>query len=197
MLGAVLGAQQASAEDIAIHAGHMVDGLSRAPRTRVIILVHEDRIVSIISGFSESAGARIVGLSDKTVLPEMIDADVHLVADLSRYSVLLPCVTRSGYDELLSGVANARATLLAGFTSVRDFGGDTAAIVALKKSIAVGETIGPRSWVSGEPLGPTGGHWDKHTQGIANQRHPPTGRMRARCNTPFHIDRSLLWLRGD
>jgi imidazolonepropionase-like amidohydrolase len=72
-------------------------------------------------------------------------------------------VTETRFDAAVKSTAYARNTLLAGFTSVRDVGADTGVVVALKKQIAKGVVPGPRMWVSGAPLGPTGGHTDQST----------------------------------
>jgi imidazolonepropionase-like amidohydrolase len=153
----------APAEDIAIHAGRLIDGVARTPRSNVTVLIHDDRIVSVTPGFSQPAGARLIDLSHKTLLPGLIDGHVHMLVNLERHPGQLAKVTRSSYDDLMSGVGYARTTLLAGFTSARDLGGPTSAIVALKKAINSGEIDGPRLWVAGMMLGPTGGHSDLHT----------------------------------
>jgi imidazolonepropionase-like amidohydrolase len=69
-------------------------------------------------------------------------------------------VTTTSFDAAVESTAYARATLLAGFTSARDVGAEVGPIVALKKAIAKGVVAGPRLWVAGPPLGPTGGHGD-------------------------------------
>src|SRR5258708_12356872 len=69
-------------------------------------------------------------------------------------------MTRTSFDDEIDGVNNARATLMAGFTAIRDVGSATGVVVALKRAINNGLTPGPRMWVAGTPLGPTGGHGD-------------------------------------
>jgi imidazolonepropionase-like amidohydrolase len=69
-------------------------------------------------------------------------------------------MTRTAFDDEIDAVVNARNTLMAGFTSARDVGGDTGVVVALKRAINSGVIPGPRLWVAGTPLGPTGGHGD-------------------------------------
>src|SRR5258706_15176904 len=68
------------AADVAIHAGHLIDGTGARPRDQVTILVHDDRIVSVTPGFTQPAGARVVDLSDSTVLPGLIDCHVHITS---------------------------------------------------------------------------------------------------------------------
>lgn len=80
----------ASAEDIAIHAGRLIDGVARIPRSNVTVLIHDDRIIAIMPGFTRPTGARVIDLSRKTVLPGLIDGHVHLLFDLERFPGLLP-----------------------------------------------------------------------------------------------------------
>lgn len=157
------GAGSAEAKDIVIHAGTLIDGVSSGERHNVSIVIRDDRIVSVDDGFTTPAGTEVIDLSRQTVLPGLIDAHVHLTLQLGKRQQLLSPVTRSSYDEAMDGVANARTTLLAGFTSVRDVGGFTPVVVALKKGQREGTIQGPRMWVSGNILGPTGGHGDIST----------------------------------
>ena len=150
----------AGAHDLVVHAGHLVDGGGGTPARQVSILVHDDRIVAIQPGFVTPPGAEIVDLSNETVLPGLIDCHVHILSTYHPGDPIRNAVTRDAFDEEIDGVVDARATLMAGFTSVRDVGDDTGAVVALKRAIASGVLPGPRIWTSGAPLGPTGGHTD-------------------------------------
>jgi imidazolonepropionase-like amidohydrolase len=158
---ALLAAVPATADDIVIHAGRLIDGTGAAPQSHVSILVHDDRIAAVLPGFVEGpAGAQVIDLSGAAVLPGLIDCHVHILQAFHRGDPLHYTVTHSAYDQLIDGVNDARATLLAGFTSVRDVGDDTTAVVALKRAVQSGTLPGPRMWVSGDPIGPTGGHGD-------------------------------------
>jgi len=153
-------AAPAAARDLVIHAGRLIDGTGKPPQTQVSILVHDDRIVAVQPGFVAPAGAEVVDLSNATVLPGLIDDHVHITQSFHKGDPIHTAMTRTSYDDAMDAVSNARATLLAGFTTVRDVGGETGVVVALKRAIAGGVLPGPRMWVAGTPLGPTGGHGD-------------------------------------
>jgi imidazolonepropionase-like amidohydrolase len=155
-----LSAAPAAARDLAIHAGRLIDGTGKAVQEKVTILVHDDRITSVEAGFTAPRGAEVIDLSNSTVLPGLIDDHVHITQSFHKGDPIHTSMTRTSFDDEIDAVVNARNTLMAGFTSARDVGGDTGVVVALKHAINSGVIPGPRLWVAGTPLGPTGGHGD-------------------------------------
>jgi imidazolonepropionase-like amidohydrolase len=153
----------AQAKDIAIHAGRLIDGTGAPPMSQVTILIHDDRILSVKPGFNQPGDAAIIDLSNATVLPGLIDCHVHISDQFDGGDPIREMVTQTDYDAAYRNPAYARATLEAGFTSVRDVGSWTQLVVAMKRAIATGVIAGPRMWVAGAPLGPTGGHTDSRS----------------------------------
>lgn len=159
-LALVLCAAPAMAHDVVVHAGRLIDGVDKSERTNVSILIHDDRIVGVENGFVSPASADVIDLSHSTVLPGLIDCHVHITGQADGGNPVAEAVTMTEYDDAVRSTAYARNTLLAGFTSVRDVGANVHVVVALKKAINAGFVEGPRMWVAGPPLGPTGGHSD-------------------------------------
>ena len=160
------------AQDVVIHAGTLIDGVSDTPRKQVSILVRDDKIVSVESGFQTPAGAGVIDLSNATVLPGFIDCHVHMSAKLpSRSNEVEDRMTHTDIDRAFDGAVFARRMLQQGFTTARDVGGgdDT---VSLREAIAAGKVPGPRLYVALEPLGPTAGHGDSRTGLDPQLSHP-------------------------
>jgi imidazolonepropionase-like amidohydrolase len=150
---AAVGPARAPAQEpalVAIRAGRLVDVERGEVRRDQVVLIRGDRITAVQPASARiPAGARIIDLSRSTVLPGLIDCHTHLIGDIQNADVLLP-LERSEAQEAFSGVRNARATLLAGFTTVRDVGTYRAFVdVALRDAIDDGTVVGPRMRVAG------------------------------------------------
>ena len=137
----------------------VVDGRLLGDRT---IVIAGDRIerVAASPSIDVPAGADVIDLGDMTVLPGLLDMHVHLAGDTEAkgYRRLEASIPRIA----LHGAANARNTLLAGFTTVRNVGAGGYVDVALRDAINDGDIPGPRMRVSGPSLGITGGHCDNN-----------------------------------
>ena len=152
----------AHAGDVVIHAGTLFDGTGDAPRSRVSVVIHDDRIVAVQPGFITPAGAEVIDLVGMTVLPGFIDCHVHVATKLpSRVNATEDSLTHSDLSRAFDAVTFVRAMLQQGFTSARDVGGGDDS-VAVGRAIDAGIIAGPRLWVSLEALGPTAGHGDPH-----------------------------------
>ncbi|MEG8029557.1 amidohydrolase family protein [Sphingomonas aerolata] len=145
-----------------IQAGTLLDRPGQAPRGATTIIVRDGKIVALRDGFvAPEAGATLVDLRTAFVMPGMVDMHVHLWGiggDPMR--ARLEAMTRDRFDDEMTAVANARQTLAAGFTSVRDLGGDPRGIRALRDAIDAGAIEGPSITNAGEMISVTGGHGD-------------------------------------
>jgi imidazolonepropionase-like amidohydrolase len=199
--GPVNAAAAASAEKTAdgaveaIHAGRLIDPASGRVLTDQMILVRDGKILALgsASAVKPPAGAVLIDLTHATVLPGLIDVHVHLNANPQNGGA--NGLTISTAREAIDGVANARKTLLAGFTSVRNVGAGGFSDVALRDGINAGEVEGPRMQVSGPPLGATGGHadenllpWDFHYKDDGIADGPWALRAKVRQNIKYGAD---------
>jgi len=150
-----------SSRRVALHAGHVLDVKTGRMLADQILVIEDGKIVAMTAAAEAKipADASRLELPNATVLPGLIDAHTHLTMEPSfGYESLAISIPR----EALIGAKNARLTLLAGFTTVRNVGAGGFTDVALRDSINAGDVPGPRMLVSGPALGITGGHCDNN-----------------------------------
>ena len=144
-----------------IQAGALLATPGEAPRGSSTIIVRGSKIAEIRDGFvAPEAGAELVDLRDKFVLPGLIDMHVHFYSSGYPLQSRLTFATRDKADQFVDAEVHARQTLDAGFTTVRDLGGDPRGIRALRDAIARGDIEGPTIVNAGEMISVTAGHGD-------------------------------------
>ncbi|MFC4292382.1 amidohydrolase family protein [Sphingorhabdus arenilitoris] len=185
----------ASAETVILKAGAMVDVVQGSLVTDPVITITNGIIVKVERGDASISGdATIIDLGTKTILPGLIDMHVHLTGK----------ATDQGYRRLqisderaaITGVLNAKKTLMAGVTTARNVGAPSFSDVALRDAINDGDVEGPRLFVSGPPIGITGGHCSDNNllpseygvvgEGVADG--PWAARSMVRRNVKYGVD---------
>jgi imidazolonepropionase-like amidohydrolase len=196
LAAALFGAAAAHAQTVTvIKAGRLIDVAAGKVLTDQVIVIAGDRIreVGAAGAVNVPAGATVIDLGTKTVLPGLIDTHTHITGDPTTppyhgYGISVPRMA-------LKGALNARTTLLAGVTTIRDVGATGYSDVALRDAINDGDVIGPRMLVSGPALGITGGHCDDNllapefqheAEGVANGADAV--RAAVRRNVKYGVD---------
>jgi imidazolonepropionase-like amidohydrolase len=156
-------ATAANAETYAIQAGRLIVDAAQAERGNSTVIVDNGRISRIEDGFIAPAGAIVVDERSKTVLPGMTDVHVHLTQTSGTPWYAYYTLKFSNDYSTTLGLTHALEMARGGFTTVRDLGGHTSSVVAVRDAIAEGRFPGPRVKVSGDPLSMIGGHADPAT----------------------------------
>ncbi len=151
-----------------IHAGTLLAKPGEAPRGPSTIVVRDGKVAEIRDGFvAPEGGAELIDLKDRFVMPGLIDMHVHLWGiggDPLR--ARLTALTADDADDIMVAVRNARVTLEAGFTTVRDLGGHARGMRALREGVERGDIAGPTIVNAGSSISVSGGHADG-TNGVA------------------------------
>jgi imidazolonepropionase-like amidohydrolase len=140
---------------VAVRAGRLIDGQGGPPVRDAVILIQGDRVTAAGSGLAIPAGAEVIDLSKKTVLPGLIDCHTHLTQQSGDYCEDL--FRRSPIDQAIVAPVYARRTLEAGFTTVRDVGASEFIDVALRNAINRGTWWARACWWRPWPWGPPAG----------------------------------------
>ena len=184
-----IAANAADQTTIVLKAARMFDGKSKALVQNAVVIVQGDKIIDVGSNLPVPGGAQVIDLGDATLSPGFMDAHTHLTLDFSGdYNLRrLHELDLNVSEQAIKVTTYARATVEAGFTTVRDLGsrfvGSREFVdVALRNSINKGVIVGPRMLVATKGIGATGGHFDPtsgfrdflfgreadYTDGIAN-----------------------------
>src|SRR5579864_193974 len=155
-------AQKPAGKTYVLKAARMFDGKSTALATPGLVVVSQGKIVAVGGKTAVPAGAEVIDLGDATLLPGFIDAHTHLTMMYSDdwKQNTLDGLQKTIAEQALDASANARVTLMAGFTTVRDVGSSDYLDVGLRNAIRDHVLPGPRMLVCVHALGSTGGHCD-------------------------------------
>jgi imidazolonepropionase-like amidohydrolase len=167
-----------------IHAGTLMDRPGRAPRRNVTIMVRDGLIQSVQDGFTTApVGARVIDLRDRFVLPGLIDSHVHLASDRAGNEGFMSGFTDSPALRSHEAAWNARKTLEAGFTTVRNLGSADGVTLGLRDAINRGWAVGPRIVDSGTSISATTGHMDA-ALGVREELHEELRKAGNLCDGP-------------
>ena len=148
-----------AAQRTILHCGKLINGVSDQVQTQMSVVIQGNKIVSIDKGYTRgSREDQVIDLKDKTVMPGLMDMHVHIEGQTSptRY---VESFTANEADIAYNAQFYAKATLMAGFTTVRDLGG-TGVNISLRKAINAGKVVGPNIYTAGKTIATTGGHGD-------------------------------------
>jgi len=158
-----MGQEKKAAKSYVLKAARMFDGKSNALVSPGLVVVSDGKIVGVGAGAETPVGAQVIELGDATLLPGFIDAHTHLTMmyreDYTRAA--LDGLQKTIPEMALDGSVNARVTLMAGFTTVRDVGSRDYLDAGLRNAINRGVVPGPRMLVAVHAIGATGGHCDE------------------------------------
>lgn len=156
-------APKPESKTIVLKAARLFDGKSNVLMTPGMVVVSDGKIAATGANANVPAGAEVIDLGDATLLPGFIDAHTHLTMMYTTdyKQAALDGLQKTIPEQTLDSIANAKVTLMAGFTTVRDVGSHHFIDVGLRNAIRNGKVPGPRMLVSVHAIGTTGGHCDE------------------------------------
>jgi imidazolonepropionase-like amidohydrolase len=181
-----------------IHAGQLLDKPGSAPRGPSTVVIRNGKIAEVLNGHQPGpAGATLIDLKDRFVLPGLIDSHVHLESDAGGNAGFIESVTDSPARAAYRAAVNAKKTLMAGFTTVRNLGDSSGATLALRDAVAAGDLPGPRIIDAGWGISTTSGHADstlslsEDLHAAVNQENLCDGVESCRRAVRLHIRRGV------
>ncbi|HXN25103.1 MAG TPA: amidohydrolase family protein [Candidatus Dormibacteraeota bacterium] len=186
-------AQPAPPKTMVLKAARMFDGKGDTLAKPGIVVISHTRITAAGPHATIPAGAEVIDLGDATLLPGFIDAHTHLSGEANDdwRQATLNRLQKSVAEQALDASANARKTLLAGFTTIRDVGSSDFIDVGLRNAIRDGAIIGPRMLVTVHSIGSTGGHCDSSGGFRAGLFGRETGPLEGVVNGPDEARRAV------
>jgi imidazolonepropionase-like amidohydrolase len=164
-----------------VHAGKLVDVEAKEVRSEVTIVIEDNRITAVESGYrTAKQGDTVINLKAYTLLPGLMDMHTHITSEL-RKGGYIDRFTLNPADYTIRAVHNAKLNLMAGFTTIRDLGDQYNVTVSIRRGIQAGLIVGPRVYTTAKSIATTGGHADP-TNGYADHIDHHVGPMEGVIN---------------
>ena len=197
MVLALITSTAAYAQTTLIHCGHLIAIPGQPTQSQMTIVVTNDTIDRIVAGYATPAQLNLdadthtIDLKDKWVVPGLIDCHTHLTGDNHDAAERMRRrLTETEAHSAIDGVANARKTIMAGFTTVRNVGSPGSVGLALRDRINQGVVPGPRMFVSGPAVSVTGGHGDP-TNSLSPALRPELSEQLAPADGPAEARKAV------
>lgn len=187
---------------VLIHAGTLLAVPGKSPSREMTVVVKNDRIERVANGYLDAAASgapagadvQVVDLSQRFVMPGLMDSHVHLRHEPAFASRRVERGDRSpptGAEGAVNAMIYARRNLAAGFTTLRDVGSDSESVFAVRNAIDRGRMIGPRILVSGSSVAVTGGHADETP--IGSTGDPEKRLVDGTCDGPIECRKAVRY----
>ncbi len=178
----LLCASSAFAQRTILHCGTFIDVSKGTTQSQVSIIVEGRKITGVETGYTAPKGTdKVIDLKSKTVMPGLTDMHVHIEGETSK-DQLIKRYQFNQADVAFEAARNAKVTLMAGFTSVRDLGG-SGVNIALRNAISKGVAQGPRIYTAGRTIATTGGHGDP-SNALSDSYTPDPSMLTGVINSP-------------